>query len=64
MPNLTFTKIAKFSAPARIGIFILTLLLVWVPLAAPIYFLVENVNNESILAIAILYKEGVGSREK
>ncbi|MGD1714473.1 CPBP family intramembrane glutamic endopeptidase [Dapis sp. BLCC M172] len=57
MPNLTFGKIAKFSAPARIGIFILTLLLVWIPLAAPIYFLVENVNLESIFAIALLYIE-------
>ncbi len=57
MPNLRFGKIAKFSAPARIGIFILTLLLVWIPLAAPIYFLVENVNLESILAIALLYIE-------
>ncbi len=57
MPSLTFGKIAKFSAPVRIGIFILTLLLVWIPLAAPIYFLVENVNLESILAIALLYIE-------
>ena len=57
MPNLTFTKIAKFSAPARITIFILALLLVWIPLAIPIYLLVEDVNNESILAIAILYIE-------
>ncbi|MGD1808700.1 CPBP family intramembrane glutamic endopeptidase [Dapis sp. BLCC M126] len=57
MPNLTFGKVAKFSAPVRIGIFILTLLLVWIPLAAPIYFLVENVNIESILTIALLYIE-------
>jgi len=57
MPNLIFTKIAKFSAPARITIFILTLLLVWIPLAIPIYLLVEDVNNESILAIALLYIE-------
>ncbi|NEQ37876.1 MAG: CPBP family intramembrane metalloprotease [Okeania sp. SIO3I5] len=57
MPNLIFTKIANFSAPARITIFILALLLVWIPLAIPIYLLVENVNNESILAIALLYIE-------
>ncbi|MEM1171840.1 MAG: type II CAAX endopeptidase family protein [Cyanobacteria bacterium P01_H01_bin.35] len=57
MPNFRFGKIAKFSTPVRIGIFILTLLLVWIPLAAPIYFLVENVNLESILTIALLYIE-------
>ncbi|MDJ0555887.1 MAG: type II CAAX endopeptidase family protein [Microcoleaceae cyanobacterium MO_207.B10] len=57
MPNLLFRKIPKFSAPVRIGIFIIILLLVWIPLAAPIYFLVENVNLESILAIALLYIE-------
>ncbi|MDJ0518647.1 MAG: type II CAAX endopeptidase family protein [Trichodesmium sp. MO_231.B1] len=58
MPNLSlFGKIAKFSAPARIGIFILTLLLSWIPLAGPIYFFGQDTNLASILAIALLYIE-------
>ena len=57
MSNLLFSKIAKFSAPARIGIFILTLLLIWIPLAAPIYFFGRDANLASILAIALLYIE-------
>ena len=54
---LLFHKIAEFSAPTRIGIFITTLLLVWAPLAIPIYLLVEDVNLESIWAITLLYIE-------
>ncbi|MDY7007219.1 MAG: lysostaphin resistance A-like protein [Cyanobacteriota bacterium] len=57
MPNLSFGKIAKFPVPIRIGIFILTLLLSWIPLAAPIYFFGEDANLASILAIALLYIE-------
>ncbi|MGK7922599.1 MAG: lysostaphin resistance A-like protein [Trichodesmium sp.] len=58
MPNLSlFGKIAKFSAPVRIGIFILILLLSWLPLATPIYLWVKDANLASILAIAILYIE-------
>ncbi len=58
MPNLSlFGKIAKFSAPARIGIFILTLLLSWIPLAGPIYFFGQDANLASILAIALIYIE-------
>ncbi|MEB3340917.1 type II CAAX endopeptidase family protein [Okeania sp.] len=54
---MTFTKIAKFSALARIGIFILTLIVIWMPLAIPIYLLVKDINLESILTITILYFE-------
>ncbi|WP_287274489.1 MULTISPECIES: CPBP family intramembrane glutamic endopeptidase [unclassified Okeania] len=57
MPNLSFGKIAKFSVPIRIGIFILTLFLGWIPLAAPIYFFGRDANLASILAIALLYIE-------
>ncbi|NET29043.1 CPBP family intramembrane glutamic endopeptidase [Okeania sp. SIO1I7] len=57
MPNLLFGKIAKFPVPIRIGIFILTLLLSWIPLAAPIYFFGQDANLVSILAIALLYIE-------
>ena len=57
MPNLSFGKIAKFPVSIRIGIFILTLLLSWIPLAAPIYFFGRDANLASILAIALLYIE-------
>ncbi|NEP82664.1 MAG: CPBP family intramembrane metalloprotease [Okeania sp. SIO3C4] len=57
MPNLSLGKIAKFSVPIRIGIFILILLLSWIPLAAPIYFFGRDANLASILAIALLYIE-------
>ncbi|WP_293067114.1 type II CAAX prenyl endopeptidase Rce1 family protein [Okeania sp. SIO2B3] len=57
MPNLSFSKIAKFPVPIRVGIFILTLLLSWIPLAAPIYFFGQDANLASILAIALLYIE-------
>lgn len=55
--NLSWGKIAKFPVPIRIGIFVLTLLLIWIPLAAPIYLLGKDVNLASILAIALLYTE-------
>ncbi|MCL2933951.1 MAG: CPBP family intramembrane metalloprotease [Trichodesmium sp. MAG_R03] len=54
---LLFHKIAEFSAPTRIAIFIIILFLVWVPLAILIYILVEDINLESIWAIALLYIE-------
>ena len=57
VPNLSFGKIAKFSVPIRRGIFILILLLSWIPLAAPIYFFGRDANLASILAIALLYIE-------
>ncbi len=57
MSKFSLAKIAKCSVPVRIGIFVLTLLVIWTPLAAPIYLLVEDVNQESILTIALLYIE-------
>ncbi|MDE5070348.1 MAG: type II CAAX endopeptidase family protein [Trichodesmium sp. St19_bin2] len=54
---LLLQKIAEFSAPTRIVIFLSILLLVWMPLAIPIYFLVEDVNLQSIWTITLLYIE-------
>ena len=54
---LLLQKIAEFSAPTRIVIFLNILLLVWMPLAIPIYFLVEDVNLQSIWTITLLYIE-------
>ena len=41
----------------RLGVFVLALLLVWVPLAAPIYWLVSDRNLVSILTMVLLYGE-------
>jgi uncharacterized protein len=49
--------LAQRPAPIRLGYFIFTLLLLWLPLAAPIYLLIGDTNLESILTIVLLYIE-------
>ncbi|KAB8319149.1 CPBP family intramembrane metalloprotease [Tolypothrix campylonemoides VB511288] len=41
----------------RLGVFILSLLVLWLPLAAPIYLLVHDTNLVSILTMVLLYGE-------
>jgi uncharacterized protein len=41
----------------RLGYFVLTLLLLWLPFAAPIYLLVHDANLVSILTTVVLYVE-------
>ncbi|WP_138497754.1 CPBP family intramembrane glutamic endopeptidase [Nostoc sp. PA-18-2419] len=48
-------RLGECPAPIRLGCFIVTLLLLWLPLAAPIYLLVHNSNLESILTLVLLY---------
>lgn len=51
-------EISLYSAPARIGIFILCLLFFWLPIAALLYILVPNNRNLlSILTLGVLYLE-------
>ncbi|UKO96984.1 CPBP family intramembrane glutamic endopeptidase [Nostoc sp. UHCC 0870] len=50
-------NLAQRPAPIRLGCFILALLLLWLPLAAPIYLLVDDSNLVSILTMVILYVE-------
>ncbi len=50
-------RLAKSPAPVRLGVFILILLLLWLPFAAPIYLLVDNSNSASIGAMGLLYLE-------
>lgn len=57
MMKINLGKIAQIPAPLRVGCFILCLLMLWLPLALPIYWLVENTNLESILTLVILYVE-------
>ncbi|MGF1488326.1 MAG: lysostaphin resistance A-like protein [Prochloraceae cyanobacterium] len=53
-----FGKISLYPAPARLGIFIILLLLIWLPLAAPIYLgLKEDPNLVTILTMGLLFLE-------
>ena len=49
--------IAHYPAPLRLGIFVLGLLLLWLPFALPIYAYVGDRNLASILTIVLLYAE-------
>ncbi|MFM7406974.1 MAG: lysostaphin resistance A-like protein [Cuspidothrix sp.] len=55
--KINLGKIAEIPAPVRVGCFLLCLLILWLPLAIPIYWLVEDTNLESILTLVILYVE-------
>lgn len=51
-------KIAQFSAPVRLSIFIGVLSFLWLPLAIPIYWLLrENSNLASISTMTLLFME-------
>jgi membrane protease YdiL (CAAX protease family) len=55
-PNLT--QINQYPAPVRLGAFLLTLLLLWLPLAAPIYLLLRHDPNlVTILTMGLLFGE-------
>ncbi len=51
--------IAHYPAPLRLGIFVLGLLLLWLPFALPIYAYVGDRNLASILTIVLLYVDFV-----
>ena len=57
MKQSKLTAIASYPAPLRLGIFVLGLLLLWLPFAAPIYAYVSDRNLASILTIVLLYAE-------
>ena len=57
MTKINLAQIAQRPAPLRVGCFILVLLLLWLPLAIPIYLLVPDTNLESILTLVLLYAE-------
>ena len=50
-------KIASYPFLGRILIFLLALLSIWLPLAAPIYLLVKDSNLATILTMALLFSE-------
>ncbi|MEB3181150.1 MAG: type II CAAX endopeptidase family protein [Nostocaceae cyanobacterium] len=51
------SRLGESPAPIRLGCFVLTLLLLWAPFAAPIYLLVDDTNWESIITMVLLYGE-------
>ncbi len=55
--KIKLLRLAQYPAPIRLGCFVLTLLVLWLPLAAPIYLLVKDTNLVSILTIVLLYVE-------
>lgn len=55
--RINLERISQSPAPLRLGCFIIALLLLWLPLAIPIYLLVSDTNLESILTMVILYVE-------
>lgn len=57
MQKINLVRIAKYPAPIRLSIFILVLLLLWLPLAAPIYAWGSDPNLVSILTMVLLYGE-------
>lgn len=49
-------RIATYPAPARMGIFVLTLLLLWLPLALPIYILLDrDPNLVTIVTMGLMF---------
>ncbi|WP_103125707.1 CPBP family intramembrane glutamic endopeptidase [Nostoc cycadae] len=58
-PNLNFAYFARYPAPARLGIFVLALLVLWLPFAAPIYLLWGTGNTVSIITMLVLYSDFV-----
>lgn len=55
--KIKLLRLAQYPAPIRLGCFVLTLLVLWLPFAAPIYLLVKDTNLVSILTIVLLYVE-------
>lgn len=53
-PN--FKRIASYPAPARLGLFILTLVLLWLPIAALLYLILrEDANATTIATMGMLF---------
>lgn len=55
--KINFLRLSQYPAPVRLGIFILALLLLWLPIAAPIRLLVRDDNLVTILTMPLLYVE-------
>lgn len=59
--KINFTIIANYPVPLRLGIFIIFLLILWLPVAIPLYLLLQDDPNlTTIVTMAILYLEFIG----
>lgn len=52
---MRFYQVVSFPAPLRLGIFVFALLLIWLPLAAPIYLLVGDPNLVTIGTMGLAF---------
>ncbi len=57
MFKLNLVHLAQYPAPVRLGLFVLSLLSIWLPLAAPIYIFVKDSNLVTILTMGLLFVE-------
>lgn len=57
MFKLNLVRLAQYPAPVRLGLFVLSLLSIWSPLAAPIYIFVKDSNLVTILTMGLLFVE-------
>ncbi len=57
MFKLNLVRLAQYPAPVRLGLFVLSLLSIWLPLAAPIYIFVKDSNLVTILTMGLLFVE-------
>ncbi|MEP0800499.1 CPBP family intramembrane metalloprotease [Funiculus sociatus GB2-A5] len=57
MFKLNLVHLAQYPAPVRLGLFVLSLLSIWLPLAAPIYIFVKDTNLVTILTMGLLFVE-------
>lgn len=55
--KINLARLAQRPVLIRLGYFVLCLLLLWLPFAAPIYLLVRDSNLVSILTMVLLYAE-------
>lgn len=57
MKPIKFDRVASYPAPIRLAIFLVILLLLWLPIAAPINFIVRDRNAVTILTMGLLFVE-------
>ncbi len=58
--HFNLSKLATLPTFLRVGCFLLILIILWIPIATPIYILVSDRNLVSLLTLPILYFEFLG----
>lgn len=57
MKAIKLDRVASYPAPIRLATFLVILLLLWLPIAAPINFIVRDRNSVTILTMGLLFVE-------